>query len=67
MDDGPAQKRQTLYERCSMNEGYGNWWLLSGIRRLPAPVPCRGNVGMWWFDDELAWQVDGMGDFYSEF
>lgn len=29
------------------NEGYANWWLLSNVRRLPSPIPCRGNVGMW--------------------
>lgn len=29
------------------DEGYANWWILSNIRRLPAPIPCRGNVGMW--------------------
>ena len=40
------------------NEGYGNWWILSGIRRLSVPVPCRGNVGMWRLDDMLARQVD---------
>ena len=24
----------------------------------PAPVPCRGNVGMWRLDDEFARQID---------
>ena len=29
------------------DEDYRYWWLLSNIRKLPAPIPCRGNVGMW--------------------
>lgn len=37
-----------LARECRIwNEGYPNWWILTNIRRLPAPVPCRGNVGMW--------------------
>ena len=35
------------------NEGYQNWWLLSNVRRLPKPIPCRGNVGMWTLDADL--------------
>ena len=35
------------------NEGYPNWWILSNIRRLPTPIPCRGNVGMWQLPEEL--------------
>jgi hypothetical protein len=35
------------------NEGYRYWWLLSNIRKLPAPFPCRGNVGMWQVPEEL--------------
>lgn len=35
------------------NEGYRYWWLLSNIRKLPAPIPCRGNVGMWQLTKEL--------------
>ena len=35
------------------NEGYRYWWLLSNIRRLPAPIPCCGNVGMWQLPEEL--------------
>ena len=35
------------------NEGYQNWWLLSDVRRLPRPIPCRGNVGMWTLDADL--------------
>lgn len=29
------------------DEGYRYWWDLSNIVRLPDPIPCRGNVGMW--------------------
>ena len=29
------------------DEGYPYWWDLSNIVRLPEPIPCRGNVGMW--------------------
>ena len=36
------------------NEGYQNWWLLSDVRRLPKPIPCRGNVGMWQMTEELS-------------
>lgn len=26
----------------------GPWcWMLTGVRRLPAPVPCRGAQGLW--------------------
>lgn len=35
------------------NEGYRYWWLLSNIRKLPVPIPCRGNVGMWQLPEEL--------------
>ena len=35
------------------NEGYPNWWLLSNVKRLPNPIPCRGNVGMWQLDEGL--------------
>ena len=37
-----------LARECRIwNEGYRFWWLLSNIRRLPDPILCRGNVGMW--------------------
>ncbi len=29
------------------------WWDLSNIVRLPDPIPCRGNVGMWKMPSEL--------------
>ena len=35
------------------NEGYRYWWLLSNIRKLPAPIQCRDNVGMWQLPEEL--------------
>ena len=41
-----------LARECRIwNEGYKYWWLLSNIRRLPDPIPCRGNVGMWQMKD----------------
>ena len=37
-----------IASECRMwNEGYSTWWILSDIHRLPASIPCRGNVGMW--------------------
>lgn len=39
--------------------------ILSGLkrvenrRRLPTPVPCRGNVGMWRLPPALADEVEG--------
>ena len=48
-----------LAHECRVwNEGYRYWWLLSNIRRLRTPIPCRGNVGMWRLDDVLARQID---------
>ena len=41
-----------LAHECRIwNEGYRFWWLLSNIRRVPEPIPCRGNVGMWQLKD----------------
>ena len=40
------------------NEDYPNWWILSNIRRLPTPIPCRGNVGMWQLPPELSSEVE---------
>lgn len=34
-------------------EGYPYWWDLSSIVRLPDPIPCRGDVGMWTLDADL--------------
>ena len=41
------------------DEGYPNWWFLSNVRRLPNPVPCRGDVGMWQLDGDLLAKVTG--------
>lgn len=44
-----------LARECRIwNEGYPNWWLLSNIRRLPTPIPCRGNVGMWQLPEDVS-------------
>ena len=40
------------------NEGYANWWILSKIRRLPCPIPCRGNTGMWRLPEELSSEIE---------
>ena len=45
-------------ECCIWNEGYSNWWILSDIRRLPTPIPCRGNVGMWQLPTKLSAAID---------
>ena len=42
------------------NEGYPNWWLLSNVKRLTKPIPCRGNVGMWPLTEELSAAVSAM-------
>ena len=35
-------KDEFYAKQCrSWNEGYPNWWLLSNVRRLPKPIPCR--------------------------
>ena len=50
---------EALARECRVwNEGYPNWWLLSNICRLPTPVPCRGNVGMWRLPSVLANEVE---------
>ena len=40
------------------DEGYDYWWDLSNVVRLPEPIPCRGNVGMWQMPPELAAKVE---------
>ena len=48
-----------LANECRIwNEGYPNWWILSNIRRLPCPVPCRGNTGMWRLPEKLSAEVE---------
>lgn len=39
------------------NEGYSCWWHLSDVVCFDAPIPCRGNVGMWQMPSALAAQV----------
>ena len=39
------------------DEGYDCWWDLSNVGRLPDPIPCRGNVGMWQMPPDLAAKV----------
>jgi len=39
------------------DEGYRYWWDLSNVVRFDAPIPCRGNVGMWQMPPELAMRV----------
>ena len=39
------------------DEGYRYLWDLSNIVRLPDPIPCRGNMGMWEMPSELAAKV----------
>ena len=40
------------------DEGYRYWWDLSNVVRLPDPILCRGNVGMWKMPSELAAKVE---------
>ena len=44
--------------RESWDESYQYWWDLSNVVRLPEPIPCRGNVGMWQMPPELAAKVE---------
>ena len=43
--------------RESWDEGYQYWWDLSNVVRLPEPIPCRGNVGMWSLSPSIAQSV----------
>ena len=43
--------------RESWDEGYQYWWDLSNVVRLPEPIPCRGNVGMWALPPSIAQSV----------
>ena len=45
------------------DEGYQYWWDLSNVMRLPEPIPCRGNVGMWQMPSELAAKVSAADEF----
>ena len=44
-------------QREAWDEGYPYWWDLSNVVRLPEPIPCRGNVGMWQMPSDLAEKV----------
>ena len=41
----------------SWDEGYPYWWDLSNVVRLPEPITCRGNVGMWSLPPSIAQSV----------
>ena len=56
LEDGVYKSKPTSKQKW--DEGYRYWWDLSNVRRLAEPIPCRGNVGMWRLDDELARQID---------
>ena len=45
------------------DEGYQYWWDLSDVVRLPEPIPCRGNVGMWQMPPELSDKVSAADRF----
>ena len=45
------------------DEGYQYWWDLSNVVRLPEPISCRGNIGMWQMPLELAAKVSAADDF----
>ena len=40
------------------DEGCRFWLDLSNVRRLPEPIPCRGNVGMWQLSESPAAKVE---------
>ena len=50
-------KQPTNQPTISWDEGYPYWWDLSNVMRLPEPIPCRGNVGMWQMPPELSTKV----------
>ena len=45
------------------DEGYDCWWDLSNVVRLPEPIPCRGNIGMWQMPAGLAAKVSAADEF----
>ncbi|MBR2770991.1 MAG: JAB domain-containing protein [Bacteroidales bacterium] len=49
--------------REQWDEGYQYWWDLSNVVRLPEPISCRGNIGMWQMPLELAAKVSAADDF----
>ena len=58
--DYKARQRR---EAEQWDEGYPYCWDLSNVVRLPEPIPCRGNVGMWQMPPELAAKVSADDDF----
>ena len=44
-------------EDGAWNDGYPYWWHLSNVTCFDAPLPCRGNIGMWQMPPALAAQV----------
>ena len=56
--DYKASHQPTNQSTISWDEGYPYWWDLSNVVRLPEPIPCRGNVGMWQMPPELAAKVE---------
>jgi hypothetical protein len=59
LDDGSGVNQSSALQ---WDEGYRFWWDLSNVRRLPDPIPCRGNVGMWQLPERLASIVSAMID-----
>ena len=49
--------------RETWDEGYQYWWDLSNVVRLPEPISCRGNIGMWQMPLELAAKVSAADEF----
>ena len=55
--DYKASHQPTNQSTISWDEGYPYWWDLSNVARLPDPIPCRGNVGMWSLPPSIAQSV----------
>ena len=55
--DYKASHQPTNQPTISWDEGYPYWWDLSNVVRLPEPIPCRGNVGMWSLSPSIAQSV----------
>ena len=55
--DYKARARGTGDPCEAWDEGYPYWWDLSNVVRLPEPIPCRGNVGMWSLPPSIAQSV----------
>ena len=58
LEDGVYRSKPTPKQKW--DEGYRFWWDISNVRRLPEPIPCRGNVGMWQLSDTLAAKVSAV-------